>query len=295
MVVNNKYKFTLPKGDDKYINLPVEIKWDFLGRTDAVDEYQEYAVERVTGVADDFEILRFAHAGYGRNGSTDVKYDFHFFSVLLPDDNGDLVPTVPPNPSLDITTAVASDWKISYIPEGFTTYDIYYYTKPFTKSFFKLDFYDKKDSATQTNYFTTIIPVQQGFTVTGITSTLMPPVNIKIPSFKLDYVGDKEGFFLYWLRKKKFLNINPDPTNTTETFYMTAKFFDARLGIFVKMMTTPQVLPLVPSLFQFKPEEHFYYKVVLDYTDYTYKIFDNISGNRVGDVSSIKWYEYINP
>jgi hypothetical protein len=295
MAVNNKFKFTLPKGDDKYINLPVEIKWDFLGRTDAVDDYQKYAVERVTGVADDFEILRFAHASYGRNSETDVKYDFHFFSVLEPDDNGVLVPTVPPNPSSDITTAVASDWKISYIPEGFTTYDIYYYTKPFTKSFFKLDFYDSKDTATQTNYFTTIIPVQQGFTVTGITSALMPPVNIKTPSFKLDYVGDKEGFFLYWLRKKKFLNINPDPTNTTETFYMTAKFFEARLGIFVKMMTKPQVLPLVPSLFQFNPEKYFYYKVVLDYTDYTYQIFDNISGGRVGDVSSIKWYEYINP
>ena len=294
MAVNNKFKFTLPKGDDKYINLPVEIKWDFLGRTDAVDEYQEYAVERVTGVADDFEILRFAHADYGNNSSTDVKYDFHFFSVLLPDDNGDLQPTVPPNPPLDITTAIASDWKISYIPEGFTTYDIYYYTKPFTKSFFKLDFYDTTSATTQTNYFTTIIPVQQGFTVTGITSTLIPPVNIKIPSFKLDYVGDKEGFFLYWLRKKKFLNINPDPTNTTETFYMTAIFFDARLGIFVKMMTTPQVLPLVPSLFQFKPEEYFYYKVVLDYTNNTYKILDK-NGDRVGDTSSIKWYEYINP
>ena len=178
---------------------------------------------------------------------------------------------------------------------GEETKEIYYYVKPFTKSFFKLDFYDSKEATIQTNYFTVIIPVQQGFTVTAITTSLMPPVNIKTPSFKLDYVGDKEGFFLYWLRKKKFLNINPDPTNTTQTFYMTAKFFDARLGIFVKMMTTPQVLPLVPSLFQFNPKKYFYYKVVLDYTDYTYKIFDDVSGNTVGDLSSIKWYEYINP
>jgi hypothetical protein len=295
MNVNNKFKFTLPKGDDKYINLPVEIKWDFLGRTDAVDEYQKNAVDRVTGVADDFEILRFAHSSHPNSTKTDVSYDFHFFSVLELDDDGNMVPTVPPNPSSDITTAVASDWKISYVPEGFTTYDIYYYVKPFTKSFFKLDFYDTTDDATKTNYFSVIIPVQQGYSVTGITSSRTPPVNIKIPSFKLDYVGDKEGFFLYWLRKKNFLNINPNSTNTTDTFYMTAKFFDARLGIFVKMMTKPQVLPLVPSLFQFKPEKFFYYKVVLDYTDYTYKIFDNVSGDRVGDVSSIKWYEYINP
>ena len=140
MAVNNKFKFTLPKGDDKYINLPVEIKWDFLGRTDAVDEYQKTAIERVTGIADDFEILRFAHASHPNNTKTDVNYDFHFFSVLVLDNNGDLVPTVPPNPSSDVRTAVATDWVSSYLPEGFTTVDIYYYTKPFTKSFFKLDF-----------------------------------------------------------------------------------------------------------------------------------------------------------
>ena len=293
-IVNNKFKFTLPKGDDKYINLPIEIKWDFLGRTDAIDEYQKNAVDRVTGVVDDFEILRFAHSPYDNETKSDVKYDFNFFSVLVLDKNGDLIPTVPPNPSVDVTTSVVSDWVVSYLPEGFTTYDLYYYVKPFTKSFFKLDFYDSNELSTQTNYFSVVIPVQQGYTTTGILSPLTPPVNIKIPSFKLDYVGDKEGFFLYWLRKKNFLNINPDLTNTTETFYMTAKFFDARLGIFVKMMTVPQASPSLPSLFQFNPKEYFYYKVVLDYSDNTYKIFDN-NNNRVGTTSSIKWYEYINP
>lgn len=294
MIVNNKFKFTLPKGDDKYINLPVEIKWDFLGRTDAIDEYQKNAVDRVTGVADDFEISRFAHAPYSKDSKTDVKYDFNFFSVLLPDENGVLVPTVPPNPSVNVTASTESDWVVSYLPEGFTTYDLYYYIKPFTKSFFKLDFYDTTEGATQTNYFSVIIPVQQGGTVEGVISSLTSPVKIKIPSFKLDYVGDKEGFFLYWLRKKKFLNINPDTTNTTETFYMTAKFFDARLGIFVKMMTVSQASPLLPSLFQFDQKKYFYYKVVLDYSDNTYRIFDN-DDNRVGTTSSIKWYEYINP
>jgi hypothetical protein len=171
----------------------------------------------------------------------------------------------------------------SYIPEGFTVIDIYYYVKPFTKSFFKLDFYDSKDTITQTNYFTVIIPVQQGYTVTGITSSYKPSVNIKIPSFKLDYVGDKEGFFLYWLRNTKFLDISK--------FYMTAKFFDARLGIFVKMTNTPQ--SEIPSKFRFNPEDYFYYEVRLSYDEKTYEVWDN--NNRVGTTSSIKWYEYINP
>ena len=273
---NNSYKFTLPKGNDKYINIPIEIKWDVLGQDNAVEEYQQNVVEDIIGVPGDFEVLRFAHAPYDDNTKTDIKYDFHFFSV-----NGG----VPSNPSSDVTTAVSTDWEISYIPEGFLTTEIYYYVKPFTKSFFKLDFYDSKDAITQTNYFTVILPVQQGFTVSAMTSAYQPPVDIKIPSFKLDYVGDKEGFFLYWLRNTKFLDISK--------FYMTAKFFDARLGVFVKMMNVPQIPTLVPSLFRFNPEDFFYYEIRLDYNEKTYEVWD--TNGRRGTTNPIKWYEYINP
>jgi hypothetical protein len=274
IVNNNSYKFTLPKGNDKYINIPIEIKWDFLGQDNAVEEYQQNVVEEVVGFPGDFEILRFAHAPYSSDTKTDIKYDFHFFSI-----NGG----VPANPSSQVLTSTANNWVTSYIPEGFLTTEIYYYVKPFTKSFFKLDFYDTKDAISQTNYFTVILPVQQGFTVTATTTSYQPPVNIKIPSFKLDYVGDKEGFFLYWLRNTKFLDISK--------FYMTAKFFDARLGIFVKMTNTPQ--SNIPAKFRFNPEDYFYYEVILNYPNRTYEVFNNV--NRVGTTSSIKWYEYINP
>lgn len=277
IVNNNKYTFTLPKGDDKYINIPIEIKWDFIGQDDAIEEYQEQVVEEIVGFPGDFEILRFAHAPYNNGSKTDIKYDFYFFA----DNNGN----VPVNPSSLVLTSNVNNWVTSYIPEGFLTTDIYYYVKPFTKSFFKLDFYDSTDAISQTNYFTVIIPVQQGYTVSGTVSSLLPQVQIKIPSFKLDYVGDKEGFFFYWLRDKDFYN-------GLNTFYMTAKFFDARLGIFVKMTNTPQCL--IPSPFTFNPETYFYYKVILDYDTKTYKIFDN-NDNRVGTTSSIKWYEYVNP
>ena len=282
---NNSYKFTLPKGDDKYLNIPIEIKWDFLGQDSAVEEYQQNVIEDVIGFPGDFEILRFAHAPYDNETKTDIKYDFHFFGIPTTNSDGGIDYLVPANPSNDVqnSTTNSSYWVTSYIPEGFTVIDIYYYVKPFTKSFFKLDFYDSKDTITQTNYFTVIIPVQQGYTVTGITSSYKPSVNIKIPSFKLDYVGDKEGFFLYWLRNTKFLDISK--------FYMTAKFFDARLGIFVKMTNTPQ--SEIPSKFRFNPEDYFYYEVRLSYDEKTYEVWDN--NNRVGTTSSIKWYEYINP
>ena len=284
LIIVNRYKFILPRAD-QYIDLPIEIKWDFYGRDDSISVYEDDVINELTGNKEDFEILRFAHAPDDTNLTTDIKYIFNFFSF-----GG----TVPINPQLQVLTSSSSDWVCSYIPEGFNKKEIYYYSKPFTKSFFKLDFYDSNSAITQTNYFTVIIPVQQGATQNVLLSPYKPPVDIKIPDFTLDYVGDKEGFFLYWLRKKDFLNINPNPSNTTETFYMTAKFFDARLGVFVKMSTQPQIVINPSNPFQFNPERYFYYKVVLDYPTYTYKIYD-WQGSRVGDTSPIKWYEYINP
>jgi PAT family beta-lactamase induction signal transducer AmpG len=43
-----------------------------------------------------------------------------------------------------------------YLDLGFSKTEIYYFEKPFTKSFFKLDFYDTMDGKSQTNYFTII-------------------------------------------------------------------------------------------------------------------------------------------
>jgi hypothetical protein len=268
MDVSNKYKFILPTTDG-YINLPIELKWDFYGRDDSIEIYQEEVVKDIIGLSEDFEILRFGHDKYSFSENTKINYEFNFYSG---------------NPN-NVETSTPANWVCSYLPEGFTASEVYYYEKPFTKSFFKLDFYDSNSGTNQTNYFTVILPVQQGSTESVSISPTKPNVNIKKPSQFLDYVGDKEGFFFYWLRKKEFIDIS--------TFYMTAKFFDARLGVFVKMMTVPQ--STLPDVFLFNGEDKFYYKVVLDSVNQTYKIFNISNGLRVGEGTPIKWYEYINP
>ena len=275
----NRYKFIIPK-TDQYIDLPIEMKWDFYGRDDSISVYEDEVINELTGNKEDFEILRFAHAPYSSNTKTDIKYKFYFFSV-----NGQ----VPPNPTLNVTTSSPSDWICSYIPEGFNVKEIYYYVKPFTKSFFKLDFYDSPDTSTQKNYFTIILPVQQGLVQTTILNPSVlgsKTVSIKRPYFVLDYVGDKEGFFVYWLKKRDFIDLS--------TFYMTAKFFDARNGVFIKMMTVPQTS--LSSQTNFNPNDYFYYKLELDYNLRTYRVVNKTTGVRVGtNINPISWYEYVNP
>jgi len=258
--------------------------WYNEGQEDSIEIFQTNAAEEVIGIANDFETARFAHKEYncsiGGNLPqpicTDVNYLFYFFSG---------------NPT-NLSNVLS--WGNSYFAKydnnsvPFSTSELYYNTNTFSKSFFKIDLYDLPDEKSQTNYITIIIPTQQGSTESATLTTYLPSVEVRKPNFKLDYVGDKEGFFIYWLRNTNFFSAN--------TFYMSAKFFDARDGQFTKMMNTPQsTFTNGGTEYSFDGQKYFYYKVVLDYSATTYQIFDN-TGVRAGtSTNPIKWYEYVNP
>lgn len=245
----------------KDIVLPLEQIWDFGGNQEAIEEYETSIIEKILNKGDDFEVTRFDHKVYD-NTKTSLNYEFYF-------NQGD---------------STSPSWINSYLAK-FTTNEVYYFEKPFTKSFWKIDFYDSPTTRTQNAYITTILPVQQGYLTPAVLNSTTP-VSIKKPKYTLDYIGDKEGFFIYWLKKRDFLNIN--------TFYMTAKFFDANTGQFIKMMKVKQ--SDLGGGTSFPPEEYFYYKVDLDYITQTYQVFDYPNGNRVGGTTNpIKWYEYVNP
>jgi hypothetical protein len=267
----NKYKFTIPDLD-RQINLPIEIKWDFTDRDQAIDTYQEEVLVDLIGSPNDFELCRFSHNQYLSANTNDfitkIFYEFNFF------DSGQTIN----NPSA---------WINSYQYDGFSKLDIYSYIKPFTKSFFKLDFYDTNSEQSQKNYFTIILPVQQGLFETVSISSVFSNVQIRKPKMVLDYIGDKEGFFIYWLKSRQYINL--------DEFYMSAKFFNGRTGNFSRMMNRPQS-SLSGSYYTFNNEDYFYYKVKLDYNTKTYEVFSTVTNNRVGDeINQIVWYEYVNP
>ena len=271
----NKFVIRQDGFDNKQVNIPVELKWDYLGLDLAIEEYEKNIITEVIGVGRDFEISRFAHApATGTTNNTEINYEFYFYS------GGSLN---------DI-----NNWRVNYLSEGFTPQEVYYYENNFSNSFFKLDFYDTPDEKKQVNYLTVILPTQQGLKMDAQMQRTL--VSIKKPEFILDYVGDKEGFFLYWLKKKTFLDIN--------TFYMSAKFYNAKTGQFTRMMTGggsnslddtngPQAL-MNTNKYAFDSTQYFYYTVKLDYPTQTYQVL-NTYGQRLGTNLPIKWYEYVNP
>jgi hypothetical protein len=254
---------------DKFVNVPINMQWDFMGR-DSIQEYEVKAIKEVIGSVQDFEIIRFAHNIFP-NDDTAINYEFNFYDYSSP-----------------ITATTIGAWSVDYLNNGFSVQDVYYFSKSFTKSFFKLDFYDTPDDSTQQLYLSVILPVQQGLTQPAILSPILPPVQIKKPQMILDFIGnDKEGFFIYWLRKRDFIDIS--------TFYMSAKFFDAISGVFKQMTNTRQDL-LTPDKFNFDHSQYYYYKVDLDYSKKTYEVFSTSTNLRVGGSNSpIIWYEYVNP
>lgn len=244
------------------LNIPLESSWDFNGIEEGYKNYEESVIKEILNIGD-FETTRFEHQEYNTTGSS-INYEFNFFNT-------------------GNTT-----YENSYLAE-FSAEQVFYFVNQFSNSFFKLDFYNTPDTSTQKNYFTIILPVQQGLVESAILNPSVlgsKVVSIKKPFFVLDYIGDKEGFFIYWLKKRDFIDLS--------TFYMSAKFFDARIGVFIKMMTESQTS--LSSQTNFNPTEYFYYKLELDYNARTYRVVNNSSGVRVGtNINPIRWYEYINP
>ena len=122
-MIVNKYKIVLPE-NDQYLNIPLEMNWDFLGRDDSIEEYQTTMVKEVVGGVNDFEVLQFSHNEYVDNLNferTNINYEFYFYDNVVP-----------------ITSPLvnSTNWNNSYLDEGFTVDEVYYFTKPFTNSFF---------------------------------------------------------------------------------------------------------------------------------------------------------------
>lgn len=277
IIVNNNYfRYTISP-NDTFINIPVEIKFDNTGREDGLVEFQNDVLEDIINGINDFETTRFANAEYTTKPNiTEVNYKFSFF-----------------NPNSNIQTATQTSWSDSYLNTGFADEEVYFFKDSFKKSFFKLDFYDTNETENQRAYISMILPTQQGLKMPG--SIGPTPVEIKKPYFVLDYVGaDKEGFFIYWLKERDYININE--------FYMTAKFFNGKTGEFIRFTNEPQSIFNGFNKFNFDKSQYFYYKVVLNYDNYEYEIFKEqpqVGGSptllRVGDSANpIKWYEYVN-
>lgn len=178
--------------------------------------------------------------------------------------------------SNDITKV--NNWGVSYMSDRTKFINADINSNGFENSFFKLDYYDSPIAKEQKILLTTILPFQNGEKDSN---------GIITPNYVLDYNKNTEGYFMYWLKDKNYLNI--------DTFYVGATFFDSSTGVFTRMTNVVQG-GLLNDKFNLNSIFDFYYKVKLDYNDKTYAYYDMKTENkRIGiNGDPIKWYEYVN-
>ena len=123
----NKYRLNF-NSNDKYINIPIEIKTDLIGRDDLIDSYEDVVIEEVINPIEDFEVTRYAHKDWVSQGiiNTSIEYKFNFFDR-----------------SVSIEDAINSNWVSDYVftenpnftGTCFNEAEIYYTANSFKKFF----------------------------------------------------------------------------------------------------------------------------------------------------------------
>jgi hypothetical protein len=104
---------------------------------------------------------------------------------------------------------------------------------------------------------------------------------LSIPTIITDYNKNQEGFFLYWFEDEQLLGI--------ENLYMTAKFFNAATGRYIRFIVNDQTF--YTNTYRI-PNNDFYYRVRFDYTLKEYVIYFTSNDQRT---DTVYWYEYQNP
>lgn len=259
------------------LNLLLNHELDFqmnLGWQESMQQFEDEVLEDIINPIENYETVRYIHKP-SVNAESDIWFYFYF------SDNGDY------SKGLD------------YSLVGISPKENAKMLRQSTESFFRLEFY--KTPATNVNG-TRIYeaPTRQNRKLVFTKNLTLPlgekyfytPLqeNIHVPVFHGSNYTNKENMYLFWFQDESVLTeTNLSGTTTGNTFFMTAKFFNATDG-----KITDFYNDVYSTSHEVKEYEDMYFQVDIDKTNYSYKIykFNGSKGTQVGTSSSpIKFYE----
>lgn len=258
-------------------NIIVNQENDFqtnLGWEEGMDIFEDEILSTIINPIDNYETVRYIHEPYDvdLSGTTvnqcDIWYKFYFI------DSGDTY-----NNGLD------------YSLIGLAPKDNANLIKATTESYFRLEFFKTPNNEPPTRINRKLVfsknlslPLGEKFYYNPLRQ------NIHIPVFMGSNYRNKENTYLFWFQDDSVLS---DSTLSGNTFFMSAKFLNSLDGSVLDFTTTG--LTNTQQVFE---ERDLYYKVVIDKTNYTYKVYhysggetteDDLVGNRFDN--AIVFYE----
>ena len=261
------------------LNLVLNHELDFqmnLGWQENMEQFEDEVLNDIINPIDNYETVRYIHKPDGISES-DIWFYFYFSN------NGSY------NNGLD------------YSLVGIEPKENAKMLRQSTESFFRLEFYKTPnllDSGGNVTGYTA--PTRQNRKLIFTKNLTLPlgekyfytPLqeNIHVPVFHGSNYTNKENMYLFWFQDESVLaETNLSGTTTGNTFFMTAKFFNAKDGIITDFYND-----VYSTSHEINENEDMYFQVDIDKRDYSYKIFkfNGTKGNQVGTTSSpIKFYE----
>lgn len=259
-----------------------------LGWSDNAQIMETEILYDILNPTENYETARFIHKPYTSTNSVlqnDIWFYFYFNNYGY-----DLS-----NPLVPVLSGVTREPNYELV--DITIRENAKMLKQSTESFFRLEFYKtpNDDAPTSSNRRMVFaknlsLPLGEKVFYTGTTSGSGFSLNdyIYVPVFRGSNFINKENMYFFW-----FIDDSPfsGTSITGETFYMTAKFYNAKDG--TTMDFTNKTVGLNDSLVE---EEDMYYKIVIDRTDFSYEVFrfSGSVGTRIGETGDpITFYERI--
>ena len=261
------------------LNLVLNHELDFqmnLGWQENMEQFEDEVLDDIINPIDNYETVRYIHNPDGTSES-DIWFYFYFSN------NGSY------NNGLD------------YSLVGIEPKENAKMLRQSTESFFRLEFYKTPNllnvNGNVTGY---TAPTRQNRKLIFTKNLTLPlgekyfytPLqeNIHVPVFHGSNYTNKENMYLFWFQDESVLDeTNLSGTTTGNTFFMTAKFFNAKDGIITDFYND-----VYATSREIKENEDMYFQVDIDKRDYSYKIykFNGTKGAQVGTTATpIKFYE----
>lgn len=238
-----------------------------LGWEEGFQEYEQETLNSLINPPQNFETVRYTHASYtGLSGMTqhDLWQEFYFYNSSGTHAGG-----------------------LNYELIGLSSEDNYKIGRSDKTGFFRLEFYKVPSGETPTTINRKLV-FTKNFPITTGEQVYYSPVkhNIYVPVFLGGNYRNKENMYLYWFQDNTALS---GSIYDGSDFYLSAKFYNAVDGTsitFLNKELTP--LDIIDE------ENDVYRKVVLNSSNYTYKIYTGITEDHRGGLSTretpLRWY-----
>lgn len=256
------------------INIETNIQTN-AGWQDNLSEFENEVLEDVINPVINYETVRYVHKPYNSSGITQTDIWFYFYFK-----NG---------------TGYTNGLDYSLV--GITPQENEKMLKQSTQSFFRLEFF-KTPGVMSGSTLVCEPPTRRNRRLVFAKNLSLPlgekffysVLNgyVHVPVFTGSNYRNKENMYLFWFQDESALNeTNLSGSTTGNTFFMTAKFYNAKDGSiidFTNRQITSEILE----------QNDMYYQVNIDKTNYQYDVFlyTGNTGNRMGTrTQPIRFYE----